>query len=278
MSEPILELRDLRVSIASEPHLQIVKGVDLIVGAGEVHALMGPNGSGKSTLANAIAGSPAYVIDSGEVRYRGEDVTRLTPDARARLGMFLSFQYPTPIPGVTMVNMLRMAIKARRGEEPSAREFLAELRETLQTLRMDEEFARRYVNDGFSGGEKKRAEILQLGMLKPELAILDETDSGLDVDALRTVAEGVNTLHHPGMGHPADHALPADPQLHHAGPRARAARRAHRAFGWSGTVAPDRGRRLRSNPAGGRARRDRGGPGRLLRTERETGAHGGTSP
>ena len=200
MSEPILELRDLRVSIAGEPHLQIVKGVDLIVGAGEVHALMGPNGSGKSTLANAIAGSPAYVIDSGEVRYRGEDVTRLTPDARARLGMFLSFQYPTPIPGVTMVNMLRMAIKARRGEEPSAREFLAELRETLQTLRMDEEFARRYVNDGFSGGEKKRAEILQLGMLKPELAILDETDSGLDVDALRTVAEGVNTLHHPGMG------------------------------------------------------------------------------
>ena len=200
MSEPILELRDLRVSIASEPHLQIVKGVDLVVGAGEVHALMGPNGSGKSTLANAIAGSPAYVIDSGEVRYRGEDVTRLTPDARARLGMFLSFQYPTPIPGVTMVNMLRMAIKARRGEEPSAREFLAELRETLQTLRMDEEFARRYVNDGFSGGEKKRAEILQLGMLKPELAILDETDSGLDVDALRTVAEGINTLHHPGMG------------------------------------------------------------------------------
>ena len=200
MSEPILELRDLRVSIAGEPHLQIVKGVDLTVGAGEVHALMGPNGSGKSTLANAIAGSPAYVIDSGEVRYRGEDVTRLTPDARARLGMFLSFQYPTPIPGVTMVNMLRMAIKARRGEEPSAREFLSELRETLQTLRMDEEFARRYVNDGFSGGEKKRAEILQLGMLKPELAILDETDSGLDVDALRTVAEGVNTLHHPGMG------------------------------------------------------------------------------
>ena len=192
MSEPILELRDLRVSIASEPHLQIVKGVDLIVGAGEVHALMGPNGSGKSTLANAIAGSPAYVIDSGEVRYRGEDVTRLTPDARARLGMFLSFQYPTPIPGVTMVNMLRMAIKARRGEEPSAREFLAELRETLQTLRMDEEFARRYVNDGFSGGEKKRAEILQLGLLQPTMAIMDETDSGLDIDALRVVSEGIN--------------------------------------------------------------------------------------
>ena len=200
VSEPILEVRDLHVSIADEPDVQIVKGVDLTVHAGEVHALMGPNGSGKSTLANAIAGSPAYVIDSGEVRYRGEDVTTLTPDARGRLGMFLSFQYPTPIPGVTMVNLLRMAIKSRRGEEPSAREFLAELRETLQTLRMDEDFARRYVNDGFSGGEKKRAEILQLGMLKPELAMLDETDSGLDVDALRTVAEGVNALHHPGMG------------------------------------------------------------------------------
>ncbi|MYA19328.1 MAG: Fe-S cluster assembly ATPase SufC [Chloroflexi bacterium] len=200
MSEPILEVRDLHVSIADEPDVQIVKGVDLTVRAGEVHALMGPNGSGKSTLANAIAGSPAYVIDSGQVLFHGEDITELAPDARGRLGMFLSFQYPTPIPGVTMVNLLRMAIKARRGEEPSARDFLSELRETLQTLRMDEDFARRYVNDGFSGGEKKRAEILQLGMLKPELAMLDETDSGLDVDALRTVAEGVNALHHPGMG------------------------------------------------------------------------------
>ena len=199
-SEPILELRDLHVSIADEPDVQIIKGVDLTVHAGEVHALMGPNGSGKSTLANAVAGSPAYVIDSGQVLFHGEDITELAPDARGRLGMFLSFQYPTPIPGVTMVNLLRMAIKARRGEEPSAREFLAELRETLQTLHMDEDFARRYVNDGFSGGEKKRAEILQLGMLKPELAMLDETDSGLDVDALRTVAEGVNALHHPGMG------------------------------------------------------------------------------
>jgi Fe-S cluster assembly ATP-binding protein len=200
MSEPILEVRDLHVSVAADPDVQIIKGVDLTVRAGEIHALMGPNGSGKSTLASAIAGSPAYVIDSGQVLFRGEDVTELTPDARARLGMFLSFQYPTAIPGVTMVNMLRMAIKARRGEEPSARDFLAELRETLKTLKMDEDFARRYVNDGFSGGEKKRAEILQLGMLKPELAILDETDSGLDVDALRTVAEGVNALHHPGMG------------------------------------------------------------------------------
>ena len=200
MSEPILEVRGLRVSIAAEPEVRIVKGVDLTVRAGEVHALMGPNGSGKSTLAGAIAGSPAYAIDSGSVRFRGEDVTALPPDARGRLGMFLSFQYPTPIPGVTMVNLLRMAIKARRGEELPAREFLAELRETLATLKMDEDFARRHVNDGFSGGEKKRAEILQLGMLRPELAILDETDSGLDVDALRTVAEGVNALHTERMG------------------------------------------------------------------------------
>ncbi len=200
MSEPILEVRDLHVSVTASPEVQIVKGVDLTIGAGEVHALMGPNGSGKSTLANAIAGSPAYRIDGGQVLFKGEDVTKLTADARGRLGMFLSFQYPTPIPGVTMVNLMRVAIKARRGEELPAREFLQELRETLKTLKMDEDFVRRYVNDGFSGGEKKRAEILQLGMLKPELAILDETDSGLDIDALRTVAEGINALHNPEMG------------------------------------------------------------------------------
>ena len=200
MSEPILEVRDLHVSVAKSPEVQIVKGVDLTIGGGEVHALMGPNGSGKSTLANAIAGSPSYRIDGGQVLFKGQDVTKLTADARGRLGMFLSFQYPTPIPGVTMVNLMRVAIKARRGEELPAREFLQKLRETLKTLKMDEDFVRRYVNDGFSGGEKKRAEILQLGMLKPELAILDETDSGLDIDALRTVAEGINALHNPEMG------------------------------------------------------------------------------
>ncbi|MPZ98151.1 MAG: Fe-S cluster assembly ATPase SufC [Dehalococcoidia bacterium] len=200
MSEPILELRDLRVSITEHPDIQIVKGVDLTIRPGEVHALMGPNGSGKSTLANAVAGSPAYKLDSGQILFKGEDVTAMTADARARMGMFLSFQYPTAIPGVTMVNFLREALKARRGQEMPAREFLGELRETLGTLKMDESFARRYVNDGFSGGEKKRAEILQLGMLKPDLAILDETDSGLDVDALRTVAEGVNALRTPHIG------------------------------------------------------------------------------
>jgi Fe-S cluster assembly ATP-binding protein len=199
-TQPVLELRDLRVSIAQPPHAEIVKGVSLTIRPGEIHALMGPNGSGKSTLASTIAGSPAYQVDSGQIIFKGEDVTTLAADERARRGMFLSFQYPTPIPGVTMVNMLRMALKARRGEEVPAREFLGELRSTLKTLKMDEEFARRYVNDGFSGGEKKRAEILQLGMLRPDLAILDETDSGLDVDALRTVAEGVNALRTPELG------------------------------------------------------------------------------
>ncbi len=197
---PILDVRGLRVSIAGRPELQIVRGVELAVRAGEVHALMGPNGSGKSTLANAIAGSPAYVVDEGRVFFHGADITKLSADERARRGLFLSFQYPTVIPGVTMVNLLRASMKARRGAEPSAREFLAELREMLATLKMDESFARRYVNDGFSGGEKKRAEILQLGMLKPTLAILDETDSGLDVDALRTVAEGINALRTPEIG------------------------------------------------------------------------------
>ena len=201
MSNPILELRDLKVSITEKPDVQIIKGVDLVIRPGEVHALMGPNGSGKSTLASTIAGSPAYTVDSGEVLLKGEDITHAKPDERARKGMFLSFQYPTALPGVTMVNMLRMAMKARRGgEEVPAREFLEQLRGTLKTLKMDEEFARRYVNDGFSGGEKKRAEILQLGMLRPDLAILDETDSGLDVDALRTVAEGVDALRTPEIG------------------------------------------------------------------------------
>jgi Fe-S cluster assembly ATP-binding protein len=197
---PILEVQGLKVSIAGKPDLQIVRGVDLTIHPGEVHALMGPNGSGKSTLANSIAGSPAYVVDEGRVLFHGEEITALSPDERSRRGLFLSFQYPTVIPGVTMVNLLRASLKARRGKEPPAREFLSELRETLATLKMDESFARRYVNDGFSGGEKKRAEILQLGMIKPTLAILDETDSGLDVDALRTVAEGVNALRTPEIG------------------------------------------------------------------------------
>ncbi len=200
MSIPILEVRGLKISVAAQPDNQIVRGVDLTVNAGEVHALMGPNGSGKSTLASTIAGSPAYRVDEGQIFYKGQEITKLSADKRARLGMFLSFQYPTPIPGVTMVNLLRAALTARRGVEVPAREFLTELRSVLAQLKMEESMARRYVNDGFSGGEKKRAEILQMGLLKPELAILDETDSGLDVDALRTVAEGVNALLTPEMG------------------------------------------------------------------------------
>jgi len=151
-------------------------------------------------MASTIAGSPSYVVDEGQVLLNGEDITAAAADERARKGVFLSFQYPTPIPGVTMVNLLREALKARRGEEMPAREFLEELRATLSRLKMPEEMARRYVNEGFSGGEKKRAEILQMGMLRPSLAILDETDSGLDVDALRTVAEGVMALREPNMG------------------------------------------------------------------------------
>jgi len=197
MSEPILEVRDLKVSITEKPDIQIIKGIDLVIRPGEVHTIMGPNGSGKSTLSSAIAGSPTYKVDSGAILFKGEDITATPADERARKGIFLSFQYPTTIPGVTMVNFMREALKARRGEDVPAREFLGELRETLAKLKMGEEFARRYVNDGFSGGEKKRAEILQMGLLKPDLAILDETDSGLDVDALRTVSEGVNALRRP---------------------------------------------------------------------------------
>ena len=193
-SPSILELRDLFVSVAQPPHTDIVKGVSLTIRPGEIHALMGPNGSGKSTLASAIAGSPAYKVDSGQILFKGEDVAKLSADERARRGMFLSFQYPTPIPGVTMVNLLRLALKARRGQEPPAREFLQQLRSVLATLRIEEDFARRYVNEGFSGGEKKRAEILQMAVLKPEIAIMDETDSGLDIDALKVVANGVNAL------------------------------------------------------------------------------------
>jgi Fe-S cluster assembly ATP-binding protein len=196
----LLEITDLATSVTERPDVKILKGINLSIKPGEVHALMGPNGSGKSTLASTIAGSPTYTVDRGNVSYKDEDITHMAADQRARNGIFLSFQYPTAIPGVTLVNLIREAIKARTGEDVSAREFIAQLRETLGRLKMSEDFARRYVNDGFSGGEKKRAEILQLGMLRPELAILDETDSGLDIDALRTVAEGVTTLRDPNMG------------------------------------------------------------------------------
>ena len=194
MSETILQVNNLNVSLTDNKEISILNGLDLSINPGEIHAIMGPNGSGKSTLANTIAGNPMYQIDSGDILMDNKSVIEMSPDERAKNGIFLSFQYPTAIPGVTMVNMLRASLKAIRGEEPSAREFIEELKETLNRLKMDESFARRYVNDGFSGGEKKRAEILQLGMIKPKLAILDETDSGLDVDSLRAVADGINTL------------------------------------------------------------------------------------
>jgi Fe-S cluster assembly ATP-binding protein len=189
--EQLLAINGLTVSVEGK---QILNGLDLTVNRGEVHAIMGPNGSGKSTLANALMGHPRYEVTGGTVRFKGEDILGLTPDARAQAGMFLAFQYPTSIPGVTMVNFLRHAMKAVRGEDVPVREFREKLLGTMKLLKMDEQFARRYVNEGFSGGEKKRAEILQMGILDPDLAIMDETDSGLDIDALRTVAEGVNAL------------------------------------------------------------------------------------
>jgi len=178
---------------------EILKGVDLRVPTGEIHALMGPNGSGKSTLAYTLMGHPKYAVTAGSASFDDHDLLSLTPDERARLGIFLSFQYPTAVPGVTMVNFLRASLRSL-GKEMPAREFMQALKREMDALKMDEQFRARYVNEGFSGGEKKRAEILQMALLRPRLAILDETDSGLDVDALRTVAEGVKRLAGPDMG------------------------------------------------------------------------------
>jgi Fe-S cluster assembly ATP-binding protein len=189
MSGPLLEIDNLQISVGELP---IVKGLSLTIEAGEVHAMMGPNGSGKSTLANTLMGHPRYTVTGGDVRFRGESILALRPDERSRLGLFLAMQYPTDVPGVSMINFLRRAMSARRGEEIPVKEYRKVLNEVLARLQMDESFVRRYVNDGFSGGEKKRAETLQLGLLNPDLAIMDETDSGLDIDALRIVAQGIN--------------------------------------------------------------------------------------
>jgi Fe-S cluster assembly ATP-binding protein len=195
--EQILDIRDLHVAIDGK---EILKGLNLSMNAGEVHAIMGPNGSGKSTLANTMMGNPNYKITSGDVLFRGQSLAAMKPDERARLGLFLAFQYPVAIPGVTMVNFLRQAMNGIRGEDVPIREFREQLFDKMDMLKMDRDFARRYVNDGFSGGEKKRAEMLQLAMLEPKLAVLDETDSGLDIDALRTVSEGVNAIMNDEMG------------------------------------------------------------------------------
>jgi Fe-S cluster assembly ATP-binding protein len=194
---PVFQIEGLRVSVENK---EILRGVDLVIDQGEVHALMGPNGSGKSTLANAIMGHPRYVVTAGKILFKGEDIVGMTPDARARAGLFLAFQYPIGIPGVVMGNFLRASLKARRGEDVPVREFRKVLDETMDLLKVDQSFVRRYVNEGFSGGEKKRAEVLQMALLKPEMAVLDETDSGLDIDALKTVADGINTLRGPDLG------------------------------------------------------------------------------
>jgi Fe-S cluster assembly ATP-binding protein len=196
MSAPLLKIEGLHVNVGEK---EILKGVDLTVNAGEIHALMGPNGSGKSTLSNAIMGHPNYTITSGKVLFKGEDITRMPTDEKARKGVFLAFQYPVSIPGVSVTNFLRAIVKARRGAEVGAREFRQELSEAMKALSMDPAFAKRYVNDGFSGGEKKRCEMLQMALLKPELGILDETDSGLDIDALKVVCEGINRVFNPSM-------------------------------------------------------------------------------
>lgn len=190
---PVLEIKDLHVSVETDQGTKaILKGVDLTARDGETHAIMGPNGSGKSTLAYTIAGHPKYHVDSGSVTLDGADLLAMTVDARARAGVFLAMQYPVEIPGVTVTNFLRTAKTAIDGEAPAIRHWIKDVKVAMEKLRMDGSFADRNVNEGFSGGEKKRHEILQLELLKPRFAILDETDSGLDVDALRIVAEGVN--------------------------------------------------------------------------------------
>jgi Fe-S cluster assembly ATP-binding protein len=193
----MLEIQNLHVRTEER---EILHGVDLKVAKGETHALMGPNGSGKSTLANTIMGNPNYEVTEGRILFDGEDMTEADPDERARAGIFLAFQYPATIPGVSVANFLRMAVNARREEPIKVKDFGKLLRENVELLRIDREFVSRYLNEGFSGGEKKRAEILQLAMLRPEIAVLDETDSGLDIDALRIVSDGVNAMRGPEMG------------------------------------------------------------------------------
>ena len=192
-----LEIQNLHVRIEER---ELLRGLNLTVRKGETHALMGPNGSGKSTLANTIMGNPTYEVTEGKILFNGEDLTEADPDERARAGLFMAFQYPATIPGVSVANFLRMAVNAKREEPIKVKEFGKLLGENMELLRIDRAFTSRYLNEGFSGGEKKRAEILQLAMLKPEIAVLDETDSGLDIDALRIVSDGVNALSGPDMG------------------------------------------------------------------------------
>jgi Fe-S cluster assembly ATP-binding protein len=198
---PLLEIRNLHVSAGDK---QILKGVDLTIEKGQIHALMGPNGSGKSTLANVIMGHPNLEVTEGEILFKGEDITEADPDERARAGLFMAFQYPVSVPGVTVTKYLRTVMNAHReerGEDPvPLKEFRKTVEAAMELTEVPREFVGRYLNEGFSGGEKKRMEILQLALQKPDLAVLDETDSGLDIDALKVVAHGVNTLKSPDMG------------------------------------------------------------------------------
>lgn len=198
------EIKDLHVAVQGR---EILKGISLGLSRGEVHAVMGPNGSGKSTLSNTLMGHPGYEVIRGEVLYKGRNLLELVPDERARLGVYLAFQYPTVVPGVTMANFLRTALNAKRGYDGkdkskaiTPREFRTLSKEPMHVLRMDDTFLSRYINDGFSGGEKKRAEILQMAVLKPEIAILDETDSGLDIDSIKFVSESINSMRGPDLG------------------------------------------------------------------------------
>ncbi|HEY9731838.1 MAG TPA: Fe-S cluster assembly ATPase SufC [Drouetiella sp.] len=192
--KPLLSIQDLHAKVEDK---EILKGVNLEIFPGEVHAIMGRNGSGKSTLSYTLMGHPRYTVTSGKILFKGEDIVEMSPDQRARIGLALAFQYPVAIPGVSVSNFLRASVNAVRGKEIPVKEFRAELKEKMKSLGVPNEFLSRYINDGFSGGEKKRLEILQLALLKPALAVLDETDSGLDIDALKTVSEGINTLANP---------------------------------------------------------------------------------
>jgi Fe-S cluster assembly ATP-binding protein len=196
-----LEIKNLHVSVEDK---EILRGLDLTVEKGKIHAMMGPNGSGKSTLANAIMGHPALEITEGSIHFNGEDITEADPDERSQAGLFMAFQYPVAIPGVAVSKYLRMILNAQRearGERPlKIKEFAAQAREAMDLANIPQDFSSRYLNDGFSGGEKKRMELLQLALLKPQIAVLDETDSGLDIDALRTVADGINKFTGPDMG------------------------------------------------------------------------------
>jgi len=193
----LLEIKDIHITVEGK---EVVKGVSLRIGRGEIHAIMGPNGSGKSSLSNGLMGHPSYEITKGEAFLNGKSILDMSSDERSRAGLFLAFQYPVAIPGVTVASFMRTALQAHRGKDADMTDFRKLFKQEMATLGVDQSFATRYLNDGFSGGEKKRIEILQMAMLKPTMAILDETDSGLDIDALKTVSEGINRYHNDGTG------------------------------------------------------------------------------